>query len=233
MTSQKLIAQKREGLGRKVKQLRKKEILPGNIYGKKTKSLSIQLSLKDFSKVYKEAGETGLIDLAVEGEKENRPVLIHNVQRSPVKGDYLHVDFHQIVLTEKVKATIPVVFEGISPADTQKLGILVKVIPEIEIEALPTDLPENLPVEIGKLEKVGDFVSVKDLKVDKKKVEIKIAEDQIVAKIEPLAKEEVVAPPPTAEVPAEGVAPTEGEVSPAAESGAEAKKAEEKPQENK
>jgi large subunit ribosomal protein L25 len=232
MARQKLTVQKREVSGRKVKQLRKKEIVPANVYGKKIKSSPVQLNLKDFARVYGEVGETGLIDLIVEGEKETRPVLIHNVQRDPVKRTPLHVDFHQIVLTEKVKAAIPIELVGTSPADIQKVGILVKVIPEIEVEALPTDLPDSLPVDTSKLEKVDDFVSVKDLKVDRSRVELRIDESQIVAKIEPLAKEEVVTPPPITEAPVEGVAPLE-EVQPVAEGGEEVKKSEEKPQEQK
>jgi len=231
MPNQKLTAQKREVVGRQVKQLRKKGILPANVYGKKTKSLSIEVNSKDFSKVYKEVGETGLVDLTIEGEKEVRPILVHNVQLDPVKGDFLHADFHQIILTEKVGATIPVELMGISPAETQKLGILVKVISEIEVEALPTDLPESLPVEITKLEKVGDFVTVKDLKVNRQKVEIKIGDDQIVAKIEPLAKEEIVVPPPVPEVPTEGAVSGPEEVKPEEEAPKETKEVEEKPQE--
>jgi len=213
-----LTAQKREVLGRKVKTLRKEGLIPGNIFGKETKSLAVQLKEKEFGKVYAEVGETGLVDLTVEGEKQTRPIMVQNVQVDPVKGSFLHVDLRQIILTEKIKASIPVELIGSSPADTQKTGILVKVLPEIEVEALPTDLPEHFQVDVSKLEKVGDAILVKDLKVDRKKVELKINESQIVAKIEPLAKEEVVAPPPTEPAPSgetaaggEGIAPT-GEI---------------------
>lgn len=217
MERQKITAKKRTVVGRKVKQLRKEEILPANVFGKKTKSVSIQVSLKDFTKVFSEAGETGLVDLTVEGEKEVRPVLIQNVQKHPVDESFLHADFRQIILTEKIKATIPVEFIGQSPADTQKLGILVKLMTEIEVEALAMDLPEHFEVDVSKLEKVDDVIFVKDLKIDRTKIELKTDEKQIVAKIEPLAKEEVVAPSPTAEAPAEGApvaegaAPVEGE----------------------
>ena len=208
MERQKITAKKRTVAGRKVKRLRKEGILPANVFGKKTKSVSIQVNLKDFTKVFSEAGETGLVDLMIEAEKEVRPVLIQNVQKDPVDESFLHADFRQIVLTEKVKATIPVEFIGQSPAESQKLGILVKVMPEIEVEALPTDLPEHFEVDVSKLEKVDDTIFAKDLKVDRAKVELKTDENQIVVKIEPLAKEEVVAPPPTTEVPPEGAAPT-------------------------
>jgi len=214
----KLTAKKREILGRKVKKLRKEGILPANIYGKNIKSLGIEIALKDFTKVYQEVGETGLVDLSVEKETNIRPVLIHNVQRDPVEGTFLHVDFHQVSLTEKVKATISVELIGESPAETQKLGILVQIISEIEVEALPADLPEHFQVDVSKLANVGDQIKVIDLMVDKKKIELKVDENQIVAKIEPLAKEEAVAPPPTAEMPVEAEA-VSGEKKPAEEAG--------------
>ena len=233
MDHPKLSAQKREVFGRKVKNLRQDGLIPGNIFGKGIKSLAIQLKEKEFTPVYRQAGQTGLADLLVESEKQIRPIMIQNVQTNPVKGDFVHVDLRQIILTEKVKASIPVELIGISPADSQKTGILVKVLPEIEVEALPTDLPEHFQVDVSKLEKVADAILVKDLKVDRQKVELKVDEKQIVVKIEPLAKEEVVTPPPTA-APEEGAAPAEGgEAGPAAaaeETKPEAPKGEEKAQ---
>jgi len=204
-----LVAKKREIFGRKVKNLRNQGILPANVYGKKIKSEAIAVNLKDFAKIYEEVGETGIVDLKIEGEKELRPVLIHNVQKHPVEGTFLHADFHQVILTEKVTATIPVELIGEAPAETQKLGILVQVISEIEVEALPTDLPEHFQIDVSKLEKVDDAILVKDIQVDRKKIELKIDENQIIAKIEPLAKEEVVTPPPVEEVSPEATPPPE------------------------
>lgn len=215
MAKIKLLGEERKNFGRKVKKLRGEGVLPANIYGKKVKSLAIQIKTKDFTKVYGEAGETGMIDLSIVGEKETRPVLIHNIQKHPVDGSLIHADLRQVILTEKVTATIPVELIGESPVETQKLGILVQQTSEIEIEALPTDLPEHFQVDVSKLANVGDTILVKDLAIDKKKIEIKAGEDQIIAKIEPLAKEEIVTPPPAEEVPPEGVAPTEGEAAPA------------------
>lgn len=199
MVRPKLVSQKREIFGRKVKNLRSQGILPANVYGKKTKSEAITVNFKDFAKIYDEVGEAGIVDLKIEGEKEPRPVLIHNVQKHPVEDTFFHASFRQVILTEKVTATIPVELIGEAPAETQKIGILVQEISEIEIEALPTDLPEHFQVDVSKLEKVDDSILVKNLQVDRKKVELKVGENQIIAKIEPLAKEEVVTPPPIEE----------------------------------
>ncbi len=227
MTAPKLNARKREIFGRKVKKLRQEGSLPANLFGKKTKSLSLQVDLKDFAKVYKDVGETGMVDLLIEGEKESRPILISEVQVHPVNGWFLHADFRQVVLTEKIEATIPVELIGEAPAETQKLGILVQMLSEIEVEALPTDLPEHFQIDVSKLERVDEVILVKDIKVDRSKVEIKAEENQIVAKIEPLAKEEEVAPPPAEEAaPEEGAVPEAKEEARVEEKAPEAEKTE-------
>lgn len=212
--------EKRKITGRRVKQLRRDGIIPASVYGKGIKSLAVQVPLKDFTSVYKEVGETGLVDLQVNGE--TRPVLITNIQLHAVSDVPLHVDFHQVDLKKKVRATVPIEITGESPADKSGIGILVQQMNEIEVEALPTDLPEKLIADISKLENIDDAVLVKDLVVDRAKVEIQTDAEQIVAKVEPPAVEEVVAPPPAAEgeVPAEG-APEEGEVAPSEEAPSE------------
>ena len=112
---EKLKAEKRKVEGRKVKTLRREGILPANVYGKDVKSLSIQVSLKEFSKVFKEAGETGLVEIEI--GKEKRPVLVNNIQYDPVTDLPLHVDFHQVDLKKKTTASVPIEFVGDAPAE--------------------------------------------------------------------------------------------------------------------
>jgi len=205
-----LKAEERKITGRKVKTLRSKGILPGNVYGKKIKSISVQVNLKEFESVYKEVGETGLLDLMV--GKEVRPVLVHNLQVNPKSDEPVHVDFLQVDLKAKVSAEVPVELVGESPAEKQGIGTVVQQINEIEVEALPTDLPEKFEVNVEGLSEVDQAIYVKDLKVDRTKVELKSDPEAIVAKVEPPQKEEVVVAPTPAEgtVPAEGIAPAEG-----------------------
>jgi len=220
-------------VGRQVKKLRKDGILPANIFGKKVKSLAIQLSAKEFFPVFGKAGETGVVELAIKSETSPRPVLIHNVQKDPVSDQPLHIDFYQVDLKEKITADIPVEIIGDAPAVTQKIGVLIQPLTEVEVEALPTDLPEKLTVSVAKLEKIDDSVTVKDLK-PLTGVKILTSENQVLAIIEALAKEEVVTPPAAEAAPAEGEAKlAEGEAKEAKES--EAKSAEEakKPTETK
>lgn len=214
-----LSGEPRKVLGRKVKQLRRDGVLPANIYGKKIKSQSIQVKLIEFLKTFEEVGETGLVSLKVNGA--DHPVLIHNVQLNSVSDLPVHADFLEVDLTEKVTATVPIEFTGESPVEKSQEGIVVPQTREVEVEALPTDLPENITVDISELDAVGKTIKVSDLKVDRAKVEIKGDPEQIVVVIEEPAKEEepVV------------VAPAEGEGAPVAEGEAPAAEGAEAPAE--
>jgi large subunit ribosomal protein L25 len=200
-------ASKREVLGRKVKGLRKAGQLPANVFGKKIKSEAISMKLSDFQTVYKEAGETGLINLFIEGEKqkEGRAVLVSNLQMDPVSDKPIHVDLRQVDLKEKVTAEVPVEVIGESPAEKTGIGTVVQYIDEFEVEALPGDLPEQFTIDASLLSEVDQAIYVKDIKVDSSKIAIKEEADAIVVKVEPPQKEEEVAPPPAEEaIPVEG-----------------------------
>lgn len=192
-----LKAEKRKTFGRKVKKLREGGVLPANIYGKKIKSQAVKVDLTDFEKVFKESGETGLVELALGNQK--RPVLIHNVQLDPVRDIPLHADFMQVDLKEKVTAQVPVELFGESPAEKQGLGTVVQYIDEIEVSALPTDLPEKYELDLSQLTEVNQTIGVKDLPADKGKVEILSDPEQVLVKVEPPREEEEEAPPPVEE----------------------------------
>lgn len=193
-----LEVKKRDIFGRKVKRLRKEGFIPANIYGRNIKSLAVVVDEKDFDKVFKEAGETQIINLRLGNEE--KPVLIHNTQRDPLSGKIIHVDFLQVDLRQKVTASIPVVGVGESPVEKQGLGTVVFYINEIEVEALPMDLPEKVEVDLDILGEVDQSILVKDLNFDKEKVEVKDNPDEVVVKVEPI-KEEVLeeAPAPALE----------------------------------
>lgn len=200
--------------GRKVKTVRKQGLIPGNIYGKNLKSKSVQVDKKEFELLYKDVGETGLVTLQL-GDKEH-PVLISNVQAHPITSDIIHIDFRQVDLKAKVTAEVPVEVVGESPAEKQAIGTVVQYLKEVEIEALPADLLEKFEVDASVLTEVDQAIYVKDLKFDKSKIEIKTNPDEIVVKVDPPQKEEVVETPIVAvgaegEVPAEGTESVEGQ----------------------
>ncbi|MDO8487168.1 MAG: 50S ribosomal protein L25 [Candidatus Curtissbacteria bacterium] len=217
-----LTAQKRTVLGRKVKTLRKEGIIPAHVFGHKIPTEHIQIKAVDFSKVFEKVGETGIIDLAVDGAK--KPVMVKGVQIHPVTDQILHVDFYQVNLAEKVKVNVPLEIVSEAPAIEKKLGLLLTPITEIEVEALPADIPESIEVDISNLAAVGDEIKVKDLKVDRAKVEIITDEELIVVQIGELVTKEMeaveaemeaeaaatVETAEGAEVPAEGTQAPEG-----------------------
>jgi len=212
MDTKTLKAEDRKIEGRKVKALRKQNVIPANIFGNKIKSKSIQVSLKDFENLYKEVGETRVINLDFGSEK--RPVLVHDVQLNPKTDEVLHIDFHQVDLKEKIEAEVPVELIGESPAEKQSLGTVVQYVNEIKVEALPGDLPEKFVVDVSELSEVDQAVFVKDLKMDRSKVEVKNDAEEIIVKVEPPQKEEVAAVPTPlpGEIPVEGGTPaSEGE----------------------
>lgn len=166
-----LSAKIRKISGKKVKNLRKKGKIPAVVYGPEIKSLSIELNLKEFEKIFKEAGESSLISLKIEGGKSQSKkfmVLIHDLAREPITLKPLHVDFYQPKLKEKVEATVPLVFEGESKAVEEMKGTLVKNISEVEVKALPQDLPKEIKVNIDSLKTFDDTILIKDLEVSEK-----------------------------------------------------------------
>lgn len=249
MKKHKLEVEKRKTTGKKVKNLRREGVLPANIYGKKIKSLPVQLPLKDFDRVFKEVGETGLLELSVAGEDKARPVLIHNVQLDPLTSLPLHTDFFQVDLKEKVTTMAPLEITGEALAVKEKKGVLLHTLNGIEVEALPTDLPEKIEVDVSQLAEVDQEIKVSDLKVPPR-VTVLTEAGLVVCKISPLItaemeaeikkeKEETAAVAAEAAVergeeapPVEGEAPPAPEGAPAPEgvsAAAEGKPAKEKP----
>jgi large subunit ribosomal protein L25 len=157
----KLKVEKRTVLGKQVKALRRDGILPCNIYGKDLESTAVQVPEKDFLEVFKEAGETGLVDIEL-GDKKT-PVLIHNMQKN-FRGKILHADFFQVNLKEKVKTMVPLEIVGEPKAVLEKIGLLMNIISEVEVEALPADLPEKIEVNVEHLANIDDQITVADLK---------------------------------------------------------------------
>lgn len=157
-----LTAKPRKELKKQTRLLRKKGVLPGVLYGPEIKPSPIEVDLKEFKKVYQEAGESSLIE--IKGvEKGEVLVLIHETQKDPITEEPLHVDFYKPILTKEVSAQVPLVFKGDSAAIKELGGTLVKNISEIGVKALPQKLPHEIVVDISKIATFEDEILVKDL----------------------------------------------------------------------
>ena len=184
-------AQPRHITGRKVKSLRRRGLVPAVIYGHGFNSLPIQVPLKEFERVYTEAGETTIVYLNIEGKEY--PTIIQDVAKDPISDELLHADFYKVRLDEKIKARIPLNFIGESPAVKNLGGILVKNISEIEVEGFPQDLPHQIDVDISSLKELKSQILIKDLPVSKKlKVEADPAAIVVLVQ-EPISEEELKA----------------------------------------
>ncbi|MBI4993688.1 50S ribosomal protein L25 [Candidatus Wolfebacteria bacterium] len=182
-----LTAQKREIFGKKVKDLKNQGFIPAEFYGHGIENLHLNVPVKDFAKIFKQAGESAIIKLGVDGKKFN--VLIHDVAKNPFTDEISHIDFYNVKMDEKIKIKIPVSFVGEALAVKEKLGVLVKSMHELEVEALPADLPHHIEVDLSALSGIGSNILVKDLNIDKK-VKISVNDHTVVASITELAKEE-------------------------------------------
>jgi len=168
-----LQAKIREFIGKKVSQLRKQDIIPGVLYGKSITPQNISVDSKEFTKVFKKAGDNTVVDLSIDGSKEKHKVLIRDVAMTPTRDRIVHIELFAISLTDKIKANIPVVL--INTEIAEKLGgNLIVNLDEIAVEALPTHLPHQIEVDCSIFTEFGQTIYVKDLKLSN---DIKIHED--------------------------------------------------------
>ena len=184
-------AQLRELKGKAVKKIRTAGKIPAVVYGAGEKGVSLEISEKDFEKVFREAGESTLVELEIGEEKKN--VLIHEVAFDPIKDTPLHVDFLQVRMDKPIRAKVQLSFEGEASAVKNLGGILVKVAHELEVEALPRDLPHEIKIDVSRLENLEDKFTVRDLKLPAG-VKVHTAADEVLALIEtPKSEEELAA----------------------------------------
>lgn len=188
-----LKAQDRSVFGKKVKNLRKEGKIPAHVFGNIKEVEHVTVEAGDFAKVFKQAGETGLIDLKI-GEDRSRPVMIKELDVEPVKDEILHIGFYQVNLKEKVTVPVPIVLTG-EEVESVKMGenVVLQNLSEVEVEALPGDLVENIEVNIEVLKNVEDAITVGQLNYDRTKLTVLADAETVVVKLAPAVTEEMKA----------------------------------------
>jgi len=154
-------ASRREVIGKKVKQLRREGKLPAVIYGKHISPLPVTMDLRETSKLLRDVGRSSVLTIDVDGEEFS--ALLRDRQRDIFSGEYLHIDFLAISLTEKVRTQVGIALEGESSAIKDFGAILITGLERLEIECLPSDLPERITVDVSSITSIGDGIYVKDL----------------------------------------------------------------------
>ena len=192
-----LKASRREALGKQAaKKLRQNKLIPAVVYGADVKTTSIEVKKDDFDRaIHTKAGENVIIQLTVSGQKNfEKTVVIKEIQHDPVTDVVEHVDFNVISLTEKIKVKVPFYTTGES-VGVKEGGVLDVVHHEIEVECLPTNIPERLAVDISAL-KIGDSIHVREIAFPSGVVSV-LGEDEVVVALHAPKAEEVPAPEET------------------------------------
>ena len=168
-----LIAQKREIKGKAVKNLRSQGLTPAVIFGKGLDSIDITINTNDFIRLYNKAGDTTLIDINIEDGK-NQKVLVKEVTYHPVTDTVDHVSFYKPNLKQVTNANIPLNIINKENNDLLKSNqaVLITLFDQIEVSALPQDLPHSFDVDVSGLTEVGQGLTAEDITYNKDKVEI-------------------------------------------------------------
>lgn len=196
MARKELTLEPRQVTGKKVAQLRREGVVPGNVYGRHLESVSVQLPALELVKTIRASTKNEVIDLKVAGEKAARPAIIQHIQRNPLNGAILHADFYQVSLREKMRADVPITIVGSSEAVGTYNGVLTQQMDTLHVEALPLDIPTHIEVDITPLTELDTSLHVSDLTVPGN-VAVLTAPDVVVVTVTAPAKveeEEVVAP---------------------------------------
>lgn len=185
-------ATRRELIGKQVSQLRRAGQLPAVIYGHGIDPTAISLDAKDTLNRIGRLSASSLVMIELDGKEY--PTLVRERQREPIKGIVLHMDFQAVDLTEKIRSSVAIYLTGVSPAVKDYSAILVTTLNELEVEALPQDLPERITVDISHLKQIGDGIHVRDLILSDKVEIVSGLDEMIVLAAAPKTEVEEVAP---------------------------------------
>jgi large subunit ribosomal protein L25 len=184
--------------------LRRTKLIPAVFYGKGLKGESLQVNYQEFRKVFLKAGSNKLIDLNIDGKKNNK-VLVHEVQYYPLTGAITHIDFINVNLKEEVTTHVPVEVFGIAPAVKDLGGILTTVKHEINVRCLPTEIPDVIKIDVSGLVDFSKSIHISDLNLP---VGVKVMDNlkDVVVTVTAPRKEEEVTPVAVAATGIEGTA---------------------------
>src|SRR5215217_1725345 len=186
----KLEFETRTVVGKKVNRLRRAGILPATVYGKGVGPFTVQISARGFNEVYRRAGKTTLVDLAIPGQPA-QSAFIHSLQRHPVSRAILHADFLVVDLKIEISVEIPVHLIGESELVERGDATLNQVLNTLTVRALPAELPSYIEVDISVLDSMDKSIHVRDIAA-LEHGEIVTDPDELVVSLSQSRPEEVV-----------------------------------------
>src|SRR3989344_266681 len=156
-----LTVKKRDVVGKKVRALRRQNIIPANIFGEDFASTAIAVPYKEFTTVFRKSGATQIVYLALDSEEI--PVLVQHVQYHPVSDAILHIDFRKVNLKKKIETEVPVKLVGTSPAVSANKGVLIQISNALMVEAYPDAIPTAIEIDISPLAELNDEIRLENL----------------------------------------------------------------------
>jgi large subunit ribosomal protein L25 len=200
----------REAHGKANKRLRRDGIVPGVVFGKGEESTPVQVDAKAFDTLYRRAGRTAVVSMHLPGRSGTISGIIKSVQRNPLSGNAIHVDFFLVNLKQEMEVDVPLVFTGEAPAVEETGGTLLHNLSSVHVKALPTDIPQQIVVDVSVLHSLDVAIHVRDLSFNRDLVHVLSDGDTLVATVVPPRIEEEPEPVLTEEE-LEAVAAAEGE----------------------
>src|SRR5918994_212638 len=180
----------REAHGKANKRLRREGIVPGIVFGKGEDSTPVQVNAKTFETLYRSAGRTSVVKFRLPGQSRATSGIIKSVQRHPLSGNPLHVDFFIVNLKQEMENDIPLNFTGEAPAVEATGGTLLHNLSSIHVKALPGDMPHEISVDVSVLTSLDVAIHVKDLNLNRDLVQVLTDGETLVATVVPPRIEE-------------------------------------------
>lgn len=188
MSEMVLYAKQRTVIGKQVRALRREGLLPAVLYGTGIEPISLELELFEASKVLSKMGSSTLVSLKV--GRQTHQVLVREIQRDVIRRDIKHVDFLKVAMDVVIRASVPVELVGEALAVSELGGVLVSGLAVVEVEALPSDLPDRMVVDLELLVEIEDTITVSDLSFGEG-VEVLTSMDEVLARVIYQVEEEI------------------------------------------
>lgn len=154
---------RRDALGKAAKRLRKAGMIPANIFGHHEDSIPIQIDAVAFERLRRTRGTRGIITLKMDGQDDAHTALIRHVQRDPVSGHILHIDFFRVSMSDRITIKVPLHLTGEAPAVKVESGVLLHLLDSLEIECRASDIPDSFSLDVSSLAAIDDILYAKDV----------------------------------------------------------------------
>ena len=180
----------REAHGKANKRLRREGIVPGVVFGKGEESTPVQVDAKVFETLYRKAGRTSVVNMRLPGKSATTSGIIKSVQRNPLSGGAIHIDFFVVNLKQEMEIDVPLVFVGEAPAVEETGGTLLHNLSSLHVKALPNDIPHEVTVDVSVLRTLDVAIHVRDLSLNRDLVQVLTDGETLVATVVPPRAEE-------------------------------------------